>query len=65
MTFRVDMLGIAMYRLLLSAGVKATGKVVLGTHHAGDLLASITPDLFQSFVDAVSGFAKMLLRESI
>ena len=54
--------GIAMYQLLMSAGVQVTGKVILGTHHAGDLFVAVTPDLFQSFVASVMGFAKMLTR---
>jgi acetyl esterase len=53
--------GVAYYRRLLKAGVPAVGRMVLGTCHGGDLLLpGVLPDVFESSMRDVSGFAKSL-----
>ncbi len=53
--------GLDYYRRLARAGVAATGRVVAGTCHGGDmLLAGAMPDVFAASLRDVSGFAKSL-----
>jgi acetyl esterase/lipase len=53
--------GLDYYRRLVRAGVPAIGRMVAGTCHAGDLLmASVMPEVFESTIRDVSGFAKSL-----
>ena len=53
--------GLAYYRKLVRAGVPAVGRIVAGTCHGGDLLLpGIMPEVFESTMRDVSGFAKSL-----
>ena len=53
--------GLEYYRRLVRAGVPAVGRMVAGTCHAGDLmLAAAMPDVFDTSIRDVSGFAKSL-----
>ncbi|GAC1646236.1 MAG: hypothetical protein NVS4B6_20190 [Mycobacterium sp.] len=53
--------GLQYYRSLVRAGVPAVGRIVAGTCHGGDLLmASVMPEVFESSMRDVSGFAKSL-----
>jgi acetyl esterase len=53
--------GLDYYRRLVRAGVAATGRVVAGTCHGGDmLLAGAMPEVFAASLRDVSGFAKSL-----
>jgi acetyl esterase/lipase len=50
--------GVAYYRKLLAAGVAATGRTVLGTRHAGDLmLRAAIPDTYAATVHDLHRFA--------
>lgn len=50
--------GIAFYRLLLSAGVVARGRVVLGTMHATELFPTLCPEITQATANDLVSFAK-------
>lgn len=51
--------GLVYYRRLVRAGVSATGRLVAGTCHAGDILfASVMPEVFAASLRDLSGFAK-------
>jgi acetyl esterase len=53
--------GLDYYRRLLRAGVPAVGRMVAGTCHGGDLLLpGVMPEVFESSMRDVSGFAKSL-----
>lgn len=53
--------GLAYYRRLVRAGVPTAGRMVAGTCHGGDLLvAGAMPEVFESTMRDVSGFAKSL-----
>lgn len=53
--------GLDYYRRLLRAGVPATGRMVAGTCHGGDLMfPAAMPDVFAAGMRDVSGFAKAL-----
>ena len=53
--------GLQYYRRLVHAGVSAVGRMVAGTCHGGDLLmAHVMPEVFDSSIRDVSGFAKSL-----
>jgi acetyl esterase/lipase len=53
--------GLDYYRRLVRAGVAATGRLVAGTCHGGDmLLAGAMPEVFAASQRDVSGFAKSL-----
>ena len=53
--------GLAYYRRLVRAGVPAIGRIVAGICHCGDLMmASVMPEVFESTMRDVSGFAKSL-----
>jgi acetyl esterase/lipase len=53
--------GLAYYRRLLGAGVSAVGRIVAGTCHGGDiLLPKAMPDVFESTVADIAGFARLL-----
>jgi hypothetical protein len=46
---------------LVRAGVPAIGRIVAGICHCGDLMmASVMPEVFESTMRDVSGFAKSL-----
>lgn len=49
--------GIALYRLLLEAGVAARGRVVLGTTHATELYPTLCPDLTFATANDLVNFA--------
>jgi acetyl esterase len=53
--------GLDYYRRLLRAGVPAVGRMVAGTCHGGDLLfPGVMPEVFDTSVRDLSGFAKSL-----
>jgi acetyl esterase len=53
--------GLAFYRTLLSAGVRARGRIVAGTTHAGDLMFPVSaPDLAENTLDDIVAFARSL-----
>ena len=53
--------GLAYYRKLISAGIPAVGRTVAGTPHGGDLaFPDITPEIYQSTLDAIHSFARSL-----
>lgn len=53
--------GTAYYRKLLSAGVRATGRVVLGTPHAADLIGmQATVDMYKSLLYDIKSFVDSL-----
>ena len=53
--------GLAYYRRLVHAGVRAVGRVIAGTCHAGDQLCGGTmPDVYAASLRDVSGFAYSL-----
>lgn len=53
--------GLAYYRRLLGAGVSAVGRIVAGTCHGGDILMpQAMPDVFESTVRDITGFARSL-----
>jgi acetyl esterase/lipase len=57
--------GLIYYRRLLRAGVPAVGRMVAGTCHGGDLLLpGVMPDVFESSMRDVSGFAKAVAASS-
>lgn len=57
--------GLIYYRRLLAAGVPATGRIVVGTCHGGDLLfPALMPEVFAASVNDVSGFAHSLRRQN-
>ncbi len=49
--------GIAFYRLLLSAGVPARGRTVLGTSHGVDVFPPLCPDVSHSTATDIAAFA--------
>lgn len=54
--------GLAFYRKLRSAGVRTTGRTVLGTCHAGDFLGVIAaPDLYKATLYDLKAFVDGLL----
>jgi acetyl esterase/lipase len=50
--------GIAFYRLLLSAGVAARGRQVLGTMHATEMIPILCPDISHDTARDLAAFAK-------
>jgi acetyl esterase len=50
--------GVAFYRLLLSAGVSARGREVLGTMHATELHPTLCPEITQVTARDLVAFAK-------
>lgn len=53
--------GLAYYRKLLAAGVRTTGRTVLGTPHAGDLIGmNITVDLYKALLYDIKSFVDSL-----
>jgi acetyl esterase/lipase len=50
--------GVAFYRLLLSAGVAARGREVLGTMHATELFPTLCPEITQVTVNDLVAFAQ-------
>eukprot|EP00041_Stephanoeca_diplocostata_P026860 m.731664 g.731664 ORF g.731664 m.731664 type:complete len:111 (-) comp23061_c0_seq2:7-339(-) len=52
--------GVEFYRKLQAARVTATGKIVLGTIHAGDTFAGFNSAALDSTLDAVKAFASGL-----
>jgi acetyl esterase len=50
--------GIAFYRLLLSAGVAATGREVLGTMHGTELTVALCPEITRATALDLAAFAK-------
>jgi len=50
--------GIAFYRLLLSAGVAARGREVLGTMHATELVPILCPEITHDTARDLAAFAK-------
>jgi len=50
--------GIAFYRLLLSAGVSARGREVLGTMHATELIPILCPEISHDTARDLAAFAK-------
>jgi acetyl esterase/lipase len=50
--------GIAFYRLLLSAGVAARGRVVLGTMHGAEIAVVVTPDISHDTARDIAAFAQ-------
>ena len=53
--------GLAFFRKLLSARVRAVSRTVNGTCHAGDcLLRAALPDVYQATVDDIKAFTKTL-----
>jgi acetyl esterase len=53
--------GLAYYRKLIRAGIPAVGRTVAGTPHGGDLaFPDITPEIYQSTLDAIHSFARSL-----
>jgi acetyl esterase len=49
--------GIAFYRLLLAAGVKAQGRTVLGTCHGAEIFPPMCPDISHSTAADIAAFA--------
>jgi acetyl esterase/lipase len=49
--------GIAFYRLLLSAGVAARGRTVLGTCHGAELFPTLCPEITHSTAADIAAFA--------
>ncbi len=49
--------GIAFYRLLLSAGVAARGRVVLGTMHGAEVVVIVTPEISHDTARDIAAFA--------
>jgi acetyl esterase/lipase len=50
--------GLEFYRKLQASGVSATGRVVLGTNHAGDVgFADVAPDLYFETLNSLVAFA--------
>jgi acetyl esterase/lipase len=49
--------GIAFYRLLLSAGVAARGRTVLGTMHGTEIVPTICPEVSHSTAADIAAFA--------
>lgn len=49
--------GIAFYRLLLSAGVAARGRMVLGTAHGTEVIPTLCPDVSHSTAIDIAAFA--------
>lgn len=53
--------GLAYYRRLLAAGVRTTGRNVLGTPHAGDLIGmNVTFDIYKSLLQDIKSFVYSL-----
>jgi acetyl esterase/lipase len=50
--------GVAFYRLLLSAGVAARGRDVLGTMHGTELTIALCPDITRATARDLAAFAK-------
>lgn len=50
--------GIAFYRLLLSAGVAAKGRMVLGTVHGSEIFSMTCPDISRDTAADMAGFAR-------
>lgn len=50
--------GIAFFRLLLAAGVRATCVQTMGTVHASELLCSIVPDISRAAARDIAGWVK-------
>jgi acetyl esterase/lipase len=50
--------GVAFYRLLLSAGVAATGREVLGTMHGTELTVALCPEITRATALDLAAFAK-------
>ncbi|MGC2486742.1 MAG: alpha/beta hydrolase fold domain-containing protein [Acidimicrobiales bacterium] len=50
--------GVAFYRLLLSAGVAARGRDVLGTMHGTELTVALCPEITQATARDLAAFAK-------
>jgi acetyl esterase/lipase len=51
--------GVAFYRLLLSAGVAARGREVLGTMHFTEMLPVLCPDISRDTARDIAAFASM------
>jgi len=49
--------GIAFYRLLLSAGVAARGRTVLGTSHGTEIIPILCPEISHSTAQDIAAFA--------
>jgi acetyl esterase/lipase len=49
--------GIGFYRLLLSAGVAARGRTVLGTIHGTEIFPPLCPDISHSTAADIAAFA--------
>jgi acetyl esterase/lipase len=49
--------GIAFYRLLLSAGVAARGRTVLGTSHGTEIFPPLCPEISHSTAQDIAAFA--------
>jgi len=50
--------GIAFYRLLLSSGVAARGRTVLGTSHGIEIFPPVCPDISHSTAEDIAAFAR-------
>jgi acetyl esterase/lipase len=50
--------GVALYRLLLSAGVAARGRVVLGTTHAVEMYPTVCPEISRDTARDLAAFAR-------
>jgi len=50
--------GIAFYRLLLRANVRARCRQVMGTIHGADLLAPICPDISRETATSIARFCR-------
>jgi acetyl esterase len=50
--------GVAFYRLLLSAGVAAQGREVLGTMHGTELTVALCPEITRATAQDLAAFAK-------
>jgi len=51
--------GMAFFRLLLKAGVKARGRMVLGTSHAAEIFPIMVPDISHSTATDMATFASL------
>jgi acetyl esterase/lipase len=50
--------GVALYRLLLSAGVAARGRDILGTMHGTELTVALCPEITRATALDLAAFAK-------
>jgi acetyl esterase len=54
--------GVNFYRLLLSAGVRASGRQVMGTIHGTEIFPNACPDISQETARSIADFCRGVTR---